>query len=119
MTDQPYTPTTEEIREYVEMGGEPRPWEPPTPEGEALEIKRREAFDRWLAAHDAAIEAAAEQRGEKRAFKESANEVRREMRWQYEQNINRNSDTGDSIDRLLELEKVFKYRADQIGAQDG
>lgn len=63
MTDQPYTPTTEEIRDYVEMGGEPRPWEPPTPEGEALEIKRREAFDRWLAAHDAAIEAAAEQRG--------------------------------------------------------
>ena len=57
--------------------------------------------------------AAAEQRGAVRAFKESANEVRREMRWQYEQNINRNSDTGDSIDRLLELEKVFKYRADQ------
>ena len=63
MTDQPHTPTTEEIRDYVEMGGEPRPWEPPTPEGEALEIKRREAFDRWLAAHDAAIEAAAERRG--------------------------------------------------------
>ena len=61
------------------------------------------------------IEAAAEQRGAARAFKESANEVRREMRWQYAQNINRNSDTGDSIDRLLELEKVFKYRADQEG----
>lgn len=43
-----YVPTTEHIRDYVEMGGEPRPWEPPTPEGEALEVKRREAFDRWL-----------------------------------------------------------------------
>lgn len=70
-----------------------------------------EHFDKVIAE----IEAAAEQRGAARAFKESANEVRREMRWQYEQNINRNSDTGDSIDRLLELEKVFKYRADQEG----
>ena len=67
-----------------------------------------------LDGHDELI-AAAEQRGAARAFKESANEVRREMRWQYEQNINRNSDTGDSIDRLFELEKVFKYRADQEG----
>ena len=66
----------------------------------------------------ARIEAAAEQRGAARAFKESANEVRREMRWQYEQNINRNSDTGDSIDRLLELEKVFKYRADLLEGDD-
>ena len=75
MTDQPYTPTTEEIRDYVEMGGEPRPWEPPTPEGEALEIKRREAFDRWLAAHDAAIEAAAEQRGAERELREIADHM--------------------------------------------
>ena len=75
MTDQPYTPTTEEIRDYVEMGGEPRPWEPPTPEGEALEIKRREAFDRWLAAHDAAIEAAAEQRGAVKALRDAATAI--------------------------------------------
>lgn len=65
--------------------------------------------------HISEVAAAAEQRGVARTFKESANEVRREMRWQYEQNINRNSDAGDSIDRLLELEKVFKYRADQEG----
>lgn len=77
----------------------------------------RERFKAWLAERDARIEAAAEQRGAARAFNESANEVRREMRWQYEQNINRNSNTGDSIDRLLELEKVFKYRAAQMEAE--
>ena len=73
--------------------------------------EERVQFDNWLAAEIAA----AEQRGAARAFNEAANEVRREMRWQYEQNISRNGDTGDSIDRLLELEKVFKYHADQIG----
>ena len=110
MTDQ-YTPTTEQIELLVlgqlKQSAEKR--------GIPVDVEADRAdFRRWLAERDAAIEAAAEQRGEKRAFKESANEVRREMRWQYEQNINRNSDTGDSIDRLLELEKVFKYRADQM-----
>jgi len=45
-----YTPTTEEIRDYVEVGGEPRPWMPPEP---AKDAARASAFDRWLAAHDA------------------------------------------------------------------
>ena len=44
--DTEYTPTTAEIREYVEVGGEPRPWEP-------------ERFDRRLAAHDAEVAAKA------------------------------------------------------------
>jgi hypothetical protein len=44
-----YVPTTEEIRDYVSIGGEPRPWLPlPPAEDEA----RAGAFDRWLAAHD-------------------------------------------------------------------
>lgn len=47
-----YVPTTEEIREYVEIGGEQRPWEEPTPEKDAA---RAAAFDRWLAAHDAEV----------------------------------------------------------------
>ncbi|WP_167131938.1 hypothetical protein [Paramicrobacterium chengjingii] len=58
-----YTPTTAEIREYVEVGGEPRPWEPPTPE---IDAKRAAAFERWLAQvraearRDALLEAAEE-----------------------------------------------------------
>lgn len=51
-----YTPTTEELREYVEMGGEQSPWLPPTPEKDAL---RAAAFDRWLAAHDREVAAKA------------------------------------------------------------
>ena len=106
MTDQPYTPTTEEIRDYVEMGGEPRPWEPPTPEGEALEIKRREAFDRWLAAHDAAIEAAAEQRGAEHHLRLAASE------------LNMHHLTEDLSDDALELGVRFinliQDRADQM-----
>lgn len=51
-----YTPTTEEIREYVEEGGEVRPWIAPDDEAEGRLAKLRgEAFDRWLAAHDAAV----------------------------------------------------------------
>lgn len=47
--DEQYTPTTAEIREYVEVGGEPRPWEE---YNEELDAKRAAAFDRWLTAHD-------------------------------------------------------------------
>src|SRR3546814_14349141 len=50
-----YTPTTAEIREYVEVGGEPRPWEEITPETESKEAARAAALDRWLAAHDAQV----------------------------------------------------------------
>lgn len=50
-----YTPTTEEIREYVETGGEPRPWVELDAAEEAREKARGEAFDRWLAAHDAEL----------------------------------------------------------------
>lgn len=51
-----YVPTTEEIREYVEVGGELRPWLPPTPDEDA---KRAAAFDRWLTEHDRQIAEAA------------------------------------------------------------
>jgi len=47
-----YTPTTDEIRDYVEAGGDPKPWLPPTPE---LDAKRAAAFDRWLSAREAEI----------------------------------------------------------------
>lgn len=55
-----YTPTTEEIREYVETGGEPRPWVELDDTEKALEKARSEAFDRWLAAHDAEVRASVE-----------------------------------------------------------
>ena len=57
--DTEYTPTTAEIREYVEVGGEPRPWEPVTEESDALDARRAAAFDRWLAAHDGVVAARA------------------------------------------------------------
>ena len=103
MTDQqPHAPSLDQMRDlYVRHADQL---------GIASDHVLHAEFDRFLAA--------AEQRGAARAFKESANEVRREMRWQYAQNINRNSDTGDSIDRLLELEKVFKYRADLLEGDD-
>jgi flavin-dependent dehydrogenase len=50
-----YTPTTEDIREYV-AGGDYQPWEPPDPKQYAL---REAAFDRWLAAVVAAAKAEA------------------------------------------------------------
>lgn len=54
-----YTPTNEEIREYVEAGGEPRPWVALDEAEKSREQARVAAFDRWLAAHDAAVRAAA------------------------------------------------------------
>jgi hypothetical protein len=42
-----YTPTTEEIRDYVGEGGEPRPWIAPDDDAEK-EAARLAAFDRWL-----------------------------------------------------------------------
>lgn len=45
-----YTPTTEEVREYVANGGEYQPWTAPD---EAVESARTAAFDRWLAAEKA------------------------------------------------------------------
>ena len=48
-----YTPTTDEIREYIETGGEPRPWVELDEAEKAREKARVAAFDRWLAAHDA------------------------------------------------------------------
>ena len=65
MTGDEYTPTTEHIREYVEIGGEPRPWLPPTPDEDA---KRAAAFDRWLAAHDAQVAEKAWDGGAKAGF---------------------------------------------------
>lgn len=52
-----YTPTTEEIREYIETGGEPRPWVELDEAEKAREKARVAAFDRWLAAHDAEVRA--------------------------------------------------------------
>ncbi len=58
MTD--YTPTTEEVREYVVNGGEYRPWISTDDVQElALEAQRGEDFDRWLAHHDAQVAAQA------------------------------------------------------------
>ncbi len=54
MSGEQHVPTTEEIREYVAVGGEPRLWE--APDAEADE-RRATAFDRWLAAHDAEVRA--------------------------------------------------------------
>lgn len=48
-----YTPTTDEIREYIEAGGEPRFWDTSRRIGrEGKEAARAAAFDRWLAARD-------------------------------------------------------------------
>lgn len=55
-TPTEYTPSTAEIREYVEVGGEPRPWMPPEP---AMDAARAAAFDRWLSAHDREVAARA------------------------------------------------------------
>jgi len=52
MSTDDYTPTTEEMRDYVSIGGEPQPWNPPS---RALDDARAAAFDRWLAAHDAEV----------------------------------------------------------------
>ena len=46
-----YTPTTEEIREYVEVG-DTKLWESPSPEVDARERRRGAAFDRWITEHD-------------------------------------------------------------------
>lgn len=54
-----YTPTTDEIREYIETGGEPRPWVELDEAEKAREKARVAAFDRWLAAHDSEVRARA------------------------------------------------------------
>ncbi|MFJ2506308.1 hypothetical protein [Microbacterium sp. NPDC087592] len=54
-----YAPTTEEIREYVETGGEPRPWVALDEAEKSREQARAAAFDRWLAARDAEVRAEA------------------------------------------------------------
>ena len=62
MTDQPYTPTTDRIRDLFTFAVA---WdaEPTKPHIFAMQENARDEFDRWLAERDAAIEAAAEQRG--------------------------------------------------------
>lgn len=54
-----YIPTDEDIREYVEVGGQPRPWEEITADTEAADAARAAAFDRWMANHDAKVRAEA------------------------------------------------------------
>lgn len=49
-----YTPTTEEIREYVEVGGDSPQWAVVDAE---LDSRRAAAFDRWLTAHDEQLRA--------------------------------------------------------------
>lgn len=71
--DTEYTPTTAEIREYVEVGGEPRPWEPVTEESDVLDARREAAFNRWLAAHDAEVAAAERERCARIADAEGSN----------------------------------------------
>jgi len=62
-----YTPTTEEIRDYVGEGGEPRPWIAPDEDAER-ETARLAAFDRWLAAHDREVRAKAWTEGLHKAY---------------------------------------------------
>ena len=64
MTD--YTPTTEEVREYVSIGGEYRPWDAPD---SSKEKAREAAFDRWLADRDRKIAA--------EALRDAANDTHR------------------------------------------
>lgn len=52
-----YTPTMAEIREYVETGGEPRPWVELDEVEESREKARAAAFDRALAEHDREVAA--------------------------------------------------------------
>lgn len=46
MSSEPYVPSEEEMREYVVVGGEYRPWAPP---GDGTETARGAAFDRFIA----------------------------------------------------------------------
>lgn len=60
MSTEEYTPTTDEVREYVTEGGEPRPWVSPDDESENGQASARgRAFDRWLAQHDRGVAAKA------------------------------------------------------------
>lgn len=66
-----YTPTTEEIREYVTQGGDPRPWvSPDDPEEVRLSAGRAAAFDRWLAARDREVAAKAWDEGARHVYTE-------------------------------------------------
>ncbi len=71
MADE-YVPTTDEVRDFVEMGGDPHPWALPDPEADRA---RAEAFDRWLAAHDAEVSEAAERRGAIKALRDAADAI--------------------------------------------
>jgi hypothetical protein len=71
MSDTEYTPTTDDIREYVTYG-DPKPWEAPSAETRERESRRKAAFDRWLAAHDAELNA----RVRAEALEQAADEIR-------------------------------------------
>lgn len=63
MSSEPYVPSEEEMREYVVVGGEYRPWAPP---GDGTETARGAAFDRFIAKvqADALREAARDMRAQ-------------------------------------------------------
>lgn len=78
-----YTPTTEEIREYVETGGEPRPWVALDDAEKSREQARVAAFDRWLAAHDAEVRAGvvAEEPASTDTFEDGYQAAIADVRW--------------------------------------
>ena len=107
MTDQPYTPTTEQIELLVlgqlKQSAEKR--------GIPVDVEADRAdFRRWLAVRDARIESAAEQRGAVRHLREVASE------------LNMHHLTEDLSDEALELGvryiNLIQDRADQIANKE-
>ena len=70
MTADDYTPTTEDIRDYIGGGGDIGGFGSLTTEQEANRVA---AFDRWLAAHDAEMLAAADRIHERRSATKDVN----------------------------------------------
>jgi|SRR5690625_3118947 len=111
MTDKPHTPTDDSsgtlhkdfVRDLFEMGAVYF-------EYVKTGIDAEPHFNRW---YEAEI-ADAEHRGAVRALRDAADEVRAEILWQYKENINGRADSVDSIDRLLDLERVFSNRANWL-----
>ena len=107
MTDQPYTPTTEQI-ELLVLGQLKQSVEK---RDMPVDVEADRAdFRHWLAERDARIEAAAEQRGAVRHLREVASE------------LNMHHLTEDLSDEALELGvryiNLIQDRADQMEGDD-
>ena len=98
MTDQPYTPTTADIRNAVTR--DESDWQ-----------EAGAHFDRWLAERDARIEAAAEQRGMRLAQEAISGDQT------VERARHRVGDILSTAQVLHVIDQAIKNRADQEGAQ--